>query len=157
MRSIETRTTRLPRLRIPMRVSRFRTLTWICQSGRMGRMRIAISMKALCSWRQIYSWGEETGKTYKSGRNESKNSTVHAFGCRMCSWVEDSIQRHTLEDIEKPCHDRKDGIESHGAVDQVSEGSSCGEPEVEKQEGHFDDPVHPDVIYFLSKKSLAKN
>jgi len=26
----------LPRLRIPMRVSRLRTLTWICQSGESG-------------------------------------------------------------------------------------------------------------------------
>lgn len=68
-------------------------------------MRIAISMKALFIWSQVCSLEAAVEKTYKSSRSESKNSTIHAFGFGMGSWVEDSIQRHTLKDIEKPCDD----------------------------------------------------
>jgi hypothetical protein len=98
----------------------------------MGRIRIAISMKALCCRCQICPLGERAGKTYKPRRNECENGAVHALGCWMGIRVEDGIQRHTLKDIEKPRYDRKDGVQSHGSVNQVSESSGCGKAEIEK-------------------------
>ena len=47
IRSMETRTTRDPRLTMLIRVRRFRRETWMCQRGRMGRIRIAMSTNAL--------------------------------------------------------------------------------------------------------------
>ena len=41
-------TTRPPKLTMLIRVRRLRRLTWMCQSGRMGRMRMAMSTNALC-------------------------------------------------------------------------------------------------------------
>ena len=49
MRREEMRTTIAPRLTILMSMSRFRRLTWIFQSGRIGSTTMRISMKTFCS------------------------------------------------------------------------------------------------------------
>jgi hypothetical protein len=112
----------------------------------------------LLSWLELFNMSkkkEEKGEvTYKCCRDESKDGSVQAFDRRMSSRVEVGVQGNALKNIEKPRDDGKDCVECHGPVDQIFEGFGSRKTEVEEEEGHFDDPVHPDVIYFFSKKSL---
>ena len=91
---------------------------------------------------------------YESCRHEGKDGSIYTFSCRMSSGVKDGIDRNALENIEKPNDDGKDSVDTHCTINQVSKGSSGSKTEVEKQEGHFDDPVHPNVIDFFGEESL---
>jgi hypothetical protein len=63
----------------------------------------------------------------------------------MGSGVEIGIQRYALEDIKKPCDDSKERVKCHGPVNQISESLADCKTKVEKEESHFDDPVHPNI------------
>jgi hypothetical protein len=69
--------------------------------------------------------------TYKCCWDVSKDGSVQTFDRRMGSWVEIRVQRNALETIEKPRDDGKHGVESHGSVNHILEGSVGGKTKVE--------------------------
>jgi hypothetical protein len=67
--------------------------------------------------------------------------------------VEEGIQRKALKAVQEYGCESKDGIDTHGNVDQLSEDFGC-KSKVEEEEGNLDDKVHPSVHDFLSKETL---
>lgn len=67
--------------------------------------------------------------------------------------VEESAQGYALEAIDEPDYDGGEGVETDGAENECSEEIYC-EAEVEEEERHFDDTVHPDIYHFFSEEGL---
>lgn len=56
-----------------------------------------------------------------------------------------------MEAVQEPNGHRNSNIQSHGGIDAVRERGLVCEPEIELEEGMFDDEMHPDVQDFLCK------
>lgn len=61
-----------------------------------------------------------------------------------------------MEAVQEPNSHRNSNIQSHGGIDAVRERGLVCEPEIELEEGMFDDEMHPDVQDFLCKEKLHR-